>query len=845
MRIFDALFRHYKAYHQHGPQMLRYLSILGFIGFPLYYVLRFTKATAPPFDDLHIRLVDMALCLVLFLRAHWPDRVKRYYLAYSYVVLIVTLPLTFVFVALKQGGGTIGVGNTLMAVFIVILLTDWRNMLVILGVGFSAAIALFLLEDPNAQLPMDYVLRLPILLIVMVAGSLFKFAAERATAEKVRHAYAALAGSIAHEMRNSLGQLKNSLDGMQAALPMPTTANQSQSLSAREVDALYRYLGQSDLAVRRGLQVISMTLDQVSDKSLNTSGFGYQSAADVAHKAVQDFGYESDAARGKVSVDVEEDFDFWGDETAFLFVLFNLIKNALYYVAVSPHVTVRIVVNRHTVKVIDTGPGIAPELLPDLFQPFRSTGKSGGTGLGLAYCQRVMKAFGGEIHCASQVGHSTQFIMRFPPVNGPARDTHQRAALAAARDTFEGKRILLVDDDAHLRNATRAKLAVLAAHIDEAADGEDALAMLVAQAYDLVVLDLNMPGRDGYAVAEKVRLGAVPLNRNVCMVAHTSESAHVANVKTSKAGMDGFVLKPCAQLPLVRALHDAYLHPSAGRSEWGVRLSGATVLLADDNALNRKAVVAYLVRMGVHVVEVDHGQAALDCLHKGNRVDAVLMDINMPGMSGMEATHAIRSSLAPWRSIPVIALTADTDVKLAAQAQELGMNDFLYKPVTAADLYQKLSQWLGPRGKSDAISMAPMASLGDQDAQPFTRHSPDTLLDYPRLASYRQLGMLDELLEDYLPEIDRLIRVLGDGMAQHDLPASLDALHSLLGLSGEAGALALYREVRRLHAPLVERGQWPISASQSLARIHVLNAQTHEEVLAYRAVAPSPMDAPI
>lgn len=842
MRIVDALFRHYTAYHQHGPQMLRYLSILGFVGFPLYYVLRFTKATPPPFDDLYIRLVDMALCLVLFFRAHWPDRLKRYYLAYSYVVLIITLPLTFVFVALKQGGGTISVGNTLMAVFIVILLTDWRNMLVILGAGFSAAVALFLMGDPNAQLPMDYVLRLPILLIVMVGGSLFKFAAERATAEKVRHAYAALAGSIAHEMRNSLGQLKNSLEGMQEALPMPTTANQPQSLSAREVDALYRYLGQSELAVSRGLQVISMTLDQVSDKALNTSGFGYQSAVEVAQKAVQDFGYESDVAREKVSVEVVEDFDFWGDETAFLFVLFNLIKNALYYVAVSPDVTVRIVIERYTVKVRDTGPGIAPDLLPDLFQPFRSTGKSGGTGLGLAYCQRVMRAFGGEIHCESKLGAYTQFVMRFPPVNGPARDMHQQAALAAARATFEGKRILLVDDDAHLRSATRAKLSVLAARIDEAVDGEDALAMLAAQVYDLVVLDLNMPGRDGYAVSEKVRLGATPLNRNVCLVAYTSESAHVANVKTSKAGMDGFVLKPCAQLPLVRALHRAYLHPAGGRMEQGVRLTGATALLADDNALNRKAVVAYLKRMGVKVVEVEHGHAALDYLYSGAGVDVVLMDINMPGMGGIEATRAIRSSLEPWCEVPVIALTADTDVDLATQAKAQGMSDFLYKPVTAADLYQKLSQWLRPWGQSDE---APIAFLGDRDAKNQPSEVRDTLLDYPRLSSYRQLGMLDELLDDYLPEIDRLIHVLSACMARHDLPASLDALHSLLGLSGEAGALALYREIQRLHAPLVEGGQWPTGASQSLARIHALNAQTHEEVLAYRALAPSPLDTPI
>lgn len=838
---FAKLFDRFEAYHAHGRPNIQYTGMVGIAAFPLFYLLRFAKEAAP-YNDLWLRVIAVLLCIGLATRSFWPKVAKPYYIAYSYVALLYCLPFFFIFTSLTNGGGVVAVANTLMAVFFLILLSDWQNSVLLLLTGAAAAVGLYLVVVPNPVMPVDYVARLPILVLVVVGGSLFKFAEKQAEAERVKQTYAALAGSIAHEMRNSLGQLKNSLEGMQAALPMPTTANQAQSLSAPEVNALYRYLGQSELAVSRGLQVIAMTLDQVSAKSLNTSGFGYQSAAEVAHKAVQDFGYESDAARGKVSVEVVEDFDFWGDETAFLFVLFNLIKNALYYVAVSPDVTVRIVVDRHTVMVRDTGPGIASDLLPELFEPFRSTGKTGGTGLGLAYCKRAMLAFGGGIQCQSSLGQYTQFILRFPPVNGPDRDRHQQASLAAARATFEGKRILLVDDDAHLRSATRAKLAVLAARIDEAVDGEDALAMLAAQAYDLVVLDLNMPGQDGYAVSEKVRLGAAPLNRNVCMVAYTSESAHVANVKTSKAGMDGFVLKPSAQLPLVRALHNAYMRPSANRLVRGSRLLGARILLADDNALNRKAVVVYLKRMGVKVVEVEHGQAVLDHLQSGTRFDLVLMDINMPGMGGVEAVRAIRASPAPWRETPVIALTADTNVNLATHALELGMSDFLYKPVTAAGLYQKLGQWLGPWRKGDTT---PVPFEDDQDAEPFASDAAETLLDYPRLASYRQLGMLDELLDDYLPEIDRLIQVLSACIARHDLPASLDALHSLLGLSGEAGALGLYREVQRLHAPIVEGGQWPARASQSLARIELLNSQTHDEVLAYRALAPSPMDAPI
>jgi hypothetical protein len=83
--------------------------------------------------------------------------------------------------------------------------------------------------------------------------------------------------------------------------------------------------------------------------------------------------------------------------------------------------------------VRDNGPGIPREVLAGLFEPFRSVGKSGGTGLGLAYCQRVMKAFGGEVRCESVLGQFTEFSLRFPPIGEDAREEHRAAVLEAAR----------------------------------------------------------------------------------------------------------------------------------------------------------------------------------------------------------------------------------------------------------------------------------------------------------------------------------------------------------------------------------------------------------------------------
>ncbi|QJW84476.1 HAMP domain-containing histidine kinase [Ramlibacter terrae] len=125
-----------------------------------------------------------------------------------------------------------------------------------------------------------------------------------------------------------------------------------------------------------------MTLDEVSARPIDASAFRYLSAAEVVQQAVEEYSYDSDTARDKVSVSVTDDFTFKGDETAYLFVLFNLIKNALYYLAPYPQTRVTITVGAQQVRVRDNGPGMSADVLHGLFEPFRSVGKSGGTGRG-------------------------------------------------------------------------------------------------------------------------------------------------------------------------------------------------------------------------------------------------------------------------------------------------------------------------------------------------------------------------------------------------------------------------------------------------------------------------------
>lgn len=822
-RYLASLYRQYEDYHAYGPPRLKVMGIVGALGYTAFYFLRFTRPNPNLYEDLPYRVLAVLLFALMALRDWWPERIKPYYIRYSYFVLLYCLPCFTVLIALQRGGGVASISNAFIILCFLVLLTDWRNTVVMLLLGTAMAAGIYALTTAQPRIPMDLVAQLPAFLMVVIGGNLFKSNTDKIDAERKLRATQALAGSIAHEMRHPLAQLKHSLESMQEVLPAPGSRDSTQ-LEGPQMHALYQHLARGEQAVQRGLQVISMTLDEVSARPIDASSFRYLSAAEVVQQAVQEYSYDSDDARDRVLVEIKADFTFKGDETAYLFVLFNLIKNALYYAAAYPKTRVTITVDQQQVRVRDNGPGVAPDVLAGLFEPFRSVGKSGGTGLGLAYCQRVMRAFGGEIRCASVLGEFTEFAMTFPTVSAEEREQHRLAAVAQARTVLAGKRLLIVEDDPVQRVATRQKLGPLAVttELDEAADGQLALAQLERRKYDIVLLDLHMPGLDGYAVAEKIRREH-GINQDVRIVAYTSEPGHLARARALKCGMDGFVSKPCAQLPLLAALQHAVQQGSSKRGADG-RLAGRRILVADDSAFNRKAIGAYLRNAAAIVIEVEHGAAVLEQLRSQDGFDAVIVDLHMPGMDGLETARAIRSSPERWSRIPVIALTARSDEPAVAAATAAGMNGFLVKPVEAPLLYETLTRLVTIGGR---VGLAEAAKAAAPMAAP-----PDGLLNIQRLESYRRLGMLDELLDDYVPEMARLVGTLEQAVDDSDVQGSIAALHSLLGMSGEAGAQALYQQVRKLYVPLLEEGDWP-TGSTWLPQLKELASRTEEALKAY------------
>jgi signal transduction histidine kinase/CheY-like chemotaxis protein len=653
-----SLFDRYRAHHEMDRPLLQWIGIVGCIAFPLFYVLR-RESGVPGYDDLALRLVAGALCLVVSLRRWWPAWARPYYIGYSYLVVFYCLSFLLSYTMLRNHGGTPSVVNMVIGAVLIILLADWRNTIAMLLAGYALALAASWLFDTEMVVPREFVFAAAGSLLIVVGGALSHQGQKRVEIRRMRLLYAGLAGSIAHEMRNPLAQVRHALDSISAALPAGD-GDEGVHLSPEQLASVLATVQQGRQAVSRGQQAIDLTLQQLQAAQSDQGRAQTLSAVDCVRAAVDSFAYDDAGQRLRVHVVAHDDFYFRGDPTAIELVLFNLLKNALYYLPLRPEMRVTVTVASQpapSIVVHDTGPGIHPDLVPRLFQEFQTSGKQEGTGLGLAFCRRVVQDMGGAIGCRSELGRFTEFTLTLP-----------RAAPGASASRDAGVR----------------------------ASG----------------------------IAQPFR--------------------------------------------------------------------GRTVLVVDDQALNRAIARSLAVELGLDVIEAEHGQRALDLLLSGVCPDAILMDVNMPGLNGIETARAIRRLEGAAGAVPVVAVTANTAPAVLQAALAAGMQAVLAKPIDREMLAQTLSSILG----GQAPGMPPAEQPQAADA-----------LNHRRLQDFRRLGILDEMVPGALRDLRRLASELRRCMGQRDTQGAANALHTLVGLSGEAGARALHHVARGHYAALLEHGQ--------------------------------------
>lgn len=202
-----------------------------------------------------------------------------------------------------------------------------------------------------------------------------------------------LAGSIAHETRNPLSAIKSCCE-----------------IVKNNLNEAMEFLDLISTSSTRGLMISEMILANIREEKIDTNKFTDLSIAKIVKSAIREFAFESKKEKGLVSVDLEDDFIFRGDETLMIFVLFNLLKNSLYYKA---KINIWLDADKKFLYFKDDGVGIPADKLELIFDDFFTSNKKGGTGLGLPFCKKVMLSFGGDISCKSKEFEGTEFCLKF------------------------------------------------------------------------------------------------------------------------------------------------------------------------------------------------------------------------------------------------------------------------------------------------------------------------------------------------------------------------------------------------------------------------------------------------
>ena len=473
------------------------------------------------------------------------------------------------------------------------------------------------------------------------------------------------------------------------------------------------------------------------------------------------------------------------------------------------------------VYVRDSGVGIAPEIQGTLFEKFTQADQSttrrfGGTGLGLAICKNLVELMGGRIWIEdSQPGKGTTICFTVELKIARQAQARQRELVEKAGPLLAGIRVLVVDDNEVSREIIAEMLRYFHIAVGTAASGALALAALEAAGeapYDLVLMDWRMPGMNGDEATRRIH-GSFAIGRRPKVVMVTAYGREDVIRLAEQAGVDGFLIKPISPSTLLDSLLstlgrgrllDADGTPrrtSADLASSG-RLAGAQLLLVEDNDINREFATELLRSEGIEVDEAINGEQALD---KVQRIayDAVLMDVQMPVMDGLEASRRIRALAGTaggerFASLPIIAMTALAMAHDAENCRAAGMNDHLTKPISPDHLIDVLSKWIRlPQGRRASIPAAPAA---DFPPDLLALSSLDTREGVRRIGgkvdAYRR--QLRRFRENYADAANHLQRLAGG----QSLRQTADYCHLLKGITGNIGATALYDQLAAIDAKL-------------------------------------------
>ena len=494
---------------------------------------------------------------------------------------------------------------------------------------------------------------------------------------------------------------------------------------------------------------------------------------------------------------------FRGDPTRLRQILTNLVGNAMKFTA-SGSVTVqvgRIDADGAAVlrfEIIDTGIGISAAARERLFEKFSQADSSvtrrfGGTGLGLAISRQFVELMGGTVEVDSEegIGSTFRFTVPLAPASAVVEDDSGSSRIA-------GMRALIVDDMQINRRICRGQIEGFGLRVAEAGDAETALRELQrsadsGEAYDLVVIDYQMPGTSGAMLAQWIR--SIPALASAKLIMMSSSVLRRQEDAAIRDRFDAVLLKPVHRRHLLRCVIRVFDPQAAprelelGRAVQATGGAGKRILLAEDNLINQRIAVSYLLKAGYEVDTALDGAEAVAAVRRGD-YDLVLMDVQMPRCDGLQATRRIRALTPDKADVPIVAMTAHAMQGARGEYIAAGMDDYVSKPIDLRAFLATVERWAQGREPDVAAAARP------DSAAPRT-----PILDDSRIADLAELmpeSEFDSLILMWLGSTTERVASVAMLAEAADLAGLQAVAHDLVGTAGNFGACRLEAAAGRL-----------------------------------------------
>ena len=799
------------------------IGLFATVGYPLFYIV-WKEILPQPYENLVLRLIEAFISLPWLFYPFLQRKLKDLFPNYFILSVPLLLPFFFNFMMLKNEWSTTWVMSSMGGLLMLILLiNDWVLICLITAIGSGMAYGAVLFMDGHISFTYFQWEYIPTYMFAFVGGIIVSQRKQNAHLTKIS-VLKSLSGSIAHEMRNPLNAITNAIASVHAKLPekpesVTEIGTDGYTISHSGLISIHQVIDESSNTLNRANKIIDSILTSMQGGEVATKGFIRMKAAEAINTAINIFPYSDAGEKKFINIKNIQNFEFLGDRDLFYYVVFNLLKNALYYKnkkGFEIEITIDSTPAANTIFVRDTGPGIPKNQHERIFENLYTANKKEGNGLGLSFCRRVIDSFGGRIVCDSKENEWTEFSITLPKYDSKKVQEIKTRILRE-------KRILITDDQINNRLIISKYISDMNCRYDLAENGQQALALMSENRYDLILMDFEMTFLNGDDLVRFIRSSQ---NMNPSLSLHYLQTPIVgitalpepeAGVRGRTCGMNEVLAKPIRRTDIKKIIERYFFSEfSFIKNEQHEIINNKRILLVDDNETSRQFMSMLLKHYGCYVEQAENGRKALDALENED-FDLVLMDMEMPVMDGIAATKAIRSGeyftrFSSFNTIPIIGLTGNTDEKSSRNMREAGMNYHLGKPVFKDELISAISVMM--KNNSQRIkTMKSQYSLEQthNNGKFWNSIANEKILDHSTINSLKEIGgkeLLESLVETFIADCDKLTDELADAIVKKDLKQYDSIIHTLKGSTGSIGANKMY-VISRYINDFSHKGEWP------------------------------------